>query len=268
MRGEAVTLTLENVPGVPVDPYDLPTFGYALVEPAPSTSTITANLSFESIITLEPGESRQLTVSINDFSQQPDPEKPYPIYGGHIRLFDAQQSSSGTVQFPYMGVIGNVTNIPIFDNGFPLITNIKQLMSHNSPDELIKVANDTTEYIINRTSDKEDGSQDDERSILVLVRFLMGTRKFIADVLDSEQALIGTAVTSSNVQRNTMDGASMVVINSWNGTYIPNDFDYESHQVPLENGTYHLRWRALRLMADPSNTERWETVTSKPIILK
>ncbi|KAI7860448.1 peptidase S8/S53 domain-containing protein [Circinella umbellata] len=259
MRNQAVSLTLENIPGVPVDPYNLSIFGYAPVEPAPSTSTITADLSFESTITLEPEESRQLTVSINGFSQEPDPNKPYPIYGGHIRLFDAQQSSSGTVQFPYMGVIGNVTNIPIFDNGFPLITNMKQLISHNSY-ELIKFANDTTEYIIKRTPG-------DDNSILVVVRFLLGTRRFIADVLDSEQALIGTAVTSSYVQRNTMDGASMVVINSWNGTYIPNKFDYESHQVPLQNGTYHLRWRALRLMGDPSNTESWETVTSKPIIV-
>ncbi|KAI9270392.1 peptidase S8/S53 domain-containing protein [Phascolomyces articulosus] len=229
MKDRTVTLALENVPGVPVEPYNLPISGFAPVEPAPSNSDLKAYLSFESSITLKAGD--------------------------------------GTVQFPYMGVIGNVTEIPIFDRGFPLITSMKEISSHSgdNTEESVNV----TEYVINRTpgvgNENGDGG---ETSVLVLIRFLMGTRTFLADVLNSEQITIGTAVTSNYVQRNTLNGVGMVVIDSWNGTYIPNKFEHESRQVPVENGTYFLRWRALRLMGDPDNPDSWETVTSKPIIVK
>ncbi|KAI9495421.1 peptidase S8/S53 domain-containing protein [Zychaea mexicana] len=279
MHDYAVTLTLENIPGVPVEPYDTARYGFALVEPAPSNTTLTADLSFDKSITLDAGESRQMTVSVNGFNQEPSPDKPYPFYGGHIRLTDAQETSSGTVQFPYMGVIGNVTEIPIFDHGFPFITNNQELSSLHSLESLQDAGNRTrggqdsdddndgsdgfTEYIITR-SPNQDGQ---ESSVLVVMRFLMGTAHLEAQVLNSEQAAIGAAYTINHVQRNTMDDTSMVVVDSWNGTYIPNTFDNEQRQVPVENGTYYLRWRALRLFADPLNPNSWESITSKRIIV-
>ncbi|KAI8144495.1 peptidase S8/S53 domain-containing protein [Fennellomyces sp. T-0311] len=253
-QNHPITLALKNIPGVAVAPYDTKLYGYAPVQPSPN-SNITADLTFDTnMISLEAGESKQLTISVASTSPEPEKNKPYPVFGGHIELADQQQQLAA-VQLPYMGVIGNVSELPIFDIGFPVITNMDEIKNSKEINR--------TEYAIDRSPDTIDG----EGSVMILMRFLTGTAHVRTDVLNSQQQTIGTALSAHYIQRNTIDGPGMLVLDRWNGTYIPNSFEDESQQVPVKNGTYYLRWSALKLLTDPRNPDSWESVISKPIIV-
>lgn len=253
-----VTLTATNMPAVAVLPYDTHEQGYVPLEP-PLLNNISALLAFEvDTLTLMPGESRQLSVSVKVFNQEPPDEStsqyPFPIFGGHVRL-SADNAATTTVHVPYAGVIGHVDRLPIFAPGFPLVSDYLELATSENLNK--------PSYTLNRTAE----TPQEYGSLFILFRLLTGTALFKAEVLNDKQDVIGTAFTSSYLQRNTLDPQGYLQIETWNGTYVPSGFEDAQTVVPIENGTFYLRWQALRLLADPNNPNSWETAVSKPIVV-
>ncbi|KAI8887765.1 subtilisin-like protein [Backusella circina FSU 941] len=148
------------------------------------------------------------------------------------------------------------TKLPIFDKDFP------QLVTRPSVPLLEEIDQETGEerlhFLIDRT--KQVSSY-----VISAFRLLTGTKELRTEVLDSSQKYLGLANVHHNIGRNTKAKHDFIFTNRWNATYIPEGSEDIANLEPLNNGTYYLRYKALKLLSDPQKEDSWVTVVSDPI---
>ncbi|ORY97251.1 peptidase S8/S53 domain-containing protein [Syncephalastrum racemosum] len=248
-----VTYQLRNIPALAVQPYDTKSQGYAPLEPAAFSKTnVSAELRFDAEqITLQPGERRTVSVVVDRLLNYVDPDDhPFPVYGGYIALVAEDETKS--LHVPYIGVEGDITKLPMFDQGFPVAVNQEALDTQN--------ASLAQSYTLDRNDPTGQNA-----AIYIVYRLLTGTAEMRTDVLNESHEKIGTLLSTRYLQRNNMDTENWMTVDTWNGTYVPNGQHGSQSMVPVPSGTYTLRWSALKLWSDPEDPASWETFESVPI---
>lgn len=224
-------------------------------------SNATANLDFDTghrnRLHLRPGESRSIRVSVSNINVPEGAGSFFPIFSGHIQ-FEIEQLAAGeqtksNLHVPYMGVVGNVNTLRIFDDDFPQLGDSRgfQYENNNSP------------YVIDR-------SDYHRNAVMIFTRLLLGTAHLRGLVFDeNQQKVVGTAFSIDYVQRNTMQEQAYKNGDLWNGTMVPLGLPPQdsTYLVPVPDGIYRLRIEALRLLADPNDPKNWESKDTPPIIV-
>ncbi|KAG0189620.1 hypothetical protein DFQ28_003159 [Apophysomyces sp. BC1034] len=247
-----VSYTIQNTVGLTVAPYNTTQQDFAPLQPAGDTQADgTADIYFSTVdVTIEPGETASVTVRVSDVKGSVKNE-PYPIFGGYIQL-NPLTPNTKILRVPYIGIQGDVSQLPVFDVDFP---------SLSSPSEVLVVGgqtNNKTAHTIQRSTANN--------FLIVLYRLLTGTAHMTTEVLDQNQREVGIASTLDFLSRNTMNQDNFASSSIWNGTVlVPGTAAMET--TPLKDGVYYLRWKALRLLADPKLQESWEIRTSPPITI-
>lgn len=245
-----VRYEVHNVASLTVAPYNTTQQGYAPLQPTQYTQMpATANLKFsDTVVTIQPGDSVSISVGV-DWVNPSIENQPFPIFGGSIQLDPLPvegRISSKSLRIPYVGIDGDVSQLPMFDQGYPGLTTPTEILSAEGNE-----GNGTeTTYVLDRSSPASD-------SIVVLYRLITGTAHMVAEVLNEDRQLLGIAGTLDYLARNTMDPDNYVSSSVWNGTIVvPGTGSMEN--IALQKGTYHLRWKALKLLADPELPGSWE----------
>ncbi|KAI9313684.1 peptidase S8/S53 domain-containing protein [Dichotomocladium elegans] len=258
-KGEAATFRLRNQPTVALEPYNTTIQWYLPLETSEYNFDTMATLDFgptlNGTITLQPGESITIPISVRSIKSDTlnSIDNPYPIYGGAVEVLDGE-SGEVVVQAPYIGVIGNMTELPVFDVGFPFLV----LENENDLDHAREGHPDVLH--LNRTSPKF-------KPLYMVTRLVTSTALMVVDVLDAASEVIGIALQAEYIERNTADANDSYNMDAWYGTYIPNGVNDDQEAVPVPDGDYFLRWRALKPFGDPANPDSWESVLSPKIIL-
>ncbi|CEJ00752.1 Putative Subtilisin BPN' [Rhizopus microsporus] len=216
---------------------------------------VTANLNFSrKSIELGPGQSADITVQVAEILGE-IPDEPFPIYGGYIQFIPRNDNMLKTIHVPYIGIQGALNQIPIFARDFPqILARNNAKLSQKMGDENI-----TDSLVIDRNNTQSS-------SVTVLYRLLTGTARLVTEVLDKDLQLVGTAADDEFIPRNTLN--NFIYAGSWNATIIPLGSSSIDSLQPVENGTYYLRWKALKLLSDPIDENSWETRLSSPIIVQ
>lgn len=183
------------------------------------------------------------------------PDEPFPIYGGYIQFIPRNDNTLKTIHVPYIGIQGALNQIPIFAKDFPqILARNNAKLSQKMSDENI-----TDSLVIDRNNTQSS-------SVTVLYRLLTGTARLVTEVLDKDLQLVGTAADDEFIPRNTLN--NFIYAGSWNATIIPLGSNSIDGLQPVENGTYYLRWKALKLLSDPIDESSWEIRLSSPIIVQ
>lgn len=254
---ETVEYALRNYPSVALAPYNTSLQGYAPVQPVNyATNNVYAQLRFSTnAITLGPGEEKEIEATVMRIKATHRHE-PCPIYGGFIELSPKHNTSRAALHIPYVGMKCSAKKLPIFDKDFP------QLVTRPSVPLLEEIDQETGEerlhFLIDRT--KHISSY-----VISAFRLLTGTKELRTEVLDGDQEYIGLANIHHNIGRNTKAKRDFIFTNRWNATYIPEGSEDMGDLEPLKNGTYYLRYKALKLLSDPQKKDSWVTVVSDPI---
>ncbi|KAI7892969.1 peptidase S8/S53 domain-containing protein [Mucor mucedo] len=258
---DTVTYKIKHKPALAVAPFNVTKQGYSPLQPphyANQRVQATLNISSE-YITMEPGQSFELNVSVSNISGLEGAEV-YPIYGGYIEFSPVNQTDNKikAMHVPYMGISGSMAELPIFAARFPRFT-----MSNTTKVFELK-------YQDGRRSKGIvlDRSQRSTSSLTSLFRLLTGSSHVRTEVLNKKKELIGLFSQEQYLTRNTLSDSSLIFSQKWNGTMIPTGTENLGDLVSVETGFYHLRYKALKLMSDPSLPQSWETVISPPVYIK
>ncbi|EIE91601.1 hypothetical protein RO3G_16312 [Rhizopus delemar RA 99-880] len=209
----------------------------------PSKETVSFEISHEAGLSLAPFFAR---------NQHFIPLSPSKSTAEHITA-NLELSPTNITLAP--GVQGSLSEAPIFAAGFPRVIAGSELHA------ISKIKGDNDEIKQTLLIDRSNKSSSE---ISILYRLLTGTARIKTEVLDENLQMIGTASDDRFVPRNTLDG--YIFIDRWNATVVPLGSDNISDLQPLSNGSYYLRWKALKLLSDPSSEGSWETQLS-PLIL-
>ncbi|CAO3587522.1 unnamed protein product [Absidia cylindrospora] len=254
------TMTVQVIdqdPSVSVIPYNTSLQGYAPLEPAKS-GLVKAKLSLtprsqqnndflgKQTWTLSPGEAVSIEVRVSsiDYGESDGPDDPigmfsastnitdlpYPIFGGYLNIkasptktnenMEESVDDKSVVRVPYIGIQGNVKELPIFDTGFPKLA-FKPLLRNSDSnkkshmmglnkmmDALAPIGNNNTaktESLITSTALPAATN-----SMSVIVRLLTGTAVLVSEVweYDTDQGvktdLVGYASIHVYLSRNTL----------------------------------------------------------------
>lgn len=192
----------------------------------------------------------------------------HSFYGGYI----AVRTSGCTASVPFIGMSGNMNELPILDRS-PGSSSSFPFPSIGNPNNTILASNETGHYILNQTFPS------------VLARLLTGTAIAQIQVLNHQQNAIGdvplqiiTNLTSPSprawVVRNLQqapNGAADFKVWKWDFTYLPVNATLYGQNRHLDQmktvtpGTYRLKLRTLRVFGDRSNIHDWEQWISPPL---
>jgi hypothetical protein len=237
---------LYNKPSTAIDPYDVEKTGYTFIEPV-STTSDAAKLRFsKKKIRIAPGKSEKITVTVTPPDSDP---KDHIMYGGFIQLKSEHEGNAKDIHVPYFGIVGVQSELPIFDEGFPTIIDKKG-----------------KEYPTNMTF-VYDRSKNNTEPIPV-IRLLTPTAHIKADLLDEDEDVIGKAFIGLDYMGRNFLTKSQYSNHPWDATYIPSSVPGVSIPIPVPSGTYRIRFSALKLLANPTKKESWETWTSGEIEVK
>ncbi|KAI9313683.1 peptidase S8/S53 domain-containing protein [Dichotomocladium elegans] len=246
---EPVTFNMEHKPSPAMLPFD--GSSYKAAEPSGTESTY-ATLSFSiSTIRLAPGQTTAVNVTIN-LPQNVQPH--YQMYGGFISLL---RNGFEYASVPYFGVYGSMSDLPIFDTGFPYLASSKNY-------SVMYEANDR--FIFNATAHKEYP--------VIVSRLVTATAHVLIDVLDTSGIVVGAVFGSpfNYWDRNTLDPNFYVHPVIWNGQvvdpaklHVSAAGDPDEPPKMVKAGTYRIRLRALKLLANPDLPQSWEEWVSLPI---
>lgn len=255
---QAVKYKLKNKQSVSILPYNTTLQGYApLNPPGYDTNNVIVKLNITPHeVYLQPGESVDIHLDVLDVIGDTK-EIPYPIYGGYIQFVPEDQDSQRTIHVPYIGIKGSLSQLPIFDNHYPkiLVTNGTKTFEKLMDDKLI------TGFVLDRS---------DRSSLYIdsVFRLLTGTPHIQTEVLDYDLNLLGVFARDNYLSRNTLSPQDYIFSQRWNGTIIPNGKDTINEPTELMPGLYFLRWKALKLLSDPSAPDSWESKLSPPILIR
>ncbi|KAI9266025.1 peptidase S8/S53 domain-containing protein [Sporodiniella umbellata] len=236
---KTVKYELGNLVSTGIAPYDTKQ-GYTPLEPARNVQA-KANLRFSTkTLTLAPGKSKKVTVTVTPPKTDP---KEHIYYGGYITI---SSKTSRSLKIPYIGVQGKQVELPLFDKGYPYIGSATQ--SYGS--------NDTYTYDRNKPN----------TAPFTVYRLLTPTRQMKAELIDSNNKVLGLYQEGTNfLSRNFLSDKTFVSGFKWDGTYFPPSF---SVAIPAPSGTYRFKISALKLFGNPKNPKHWEVFTSGPVVLQ
>jgi hypothetical protein len=194
----------------------------------------------------------------------------HALYGGYITV----SSKTNKAQIPYVGMIGNMKDLPILDRSF------KPTSSVNFTFPSIASAGGTT-----IKSNKENHFRiqyDQARRVsmggpYVLVRLLTGTALLQFQIIDTHGKVIGDVPIDSTrtyMMRNTLEVTEYSQVYYtwyWSGEYVDKDSTLygETGEQPkiLESGEYRLKVRGLRVYGDRTKSKDWDEWTSPKFVL-
>lgn len=227
-----------------VAPYNLKVSGYTPIQPAANVKANANLLMSKKEFTLAPGESAEIKVTVVPPNVDSDE---HIYYGGYIILNPLQAGKE--VRIPYIGVKGKQKDLPIFDNGYPYVSDGNR--SYGIEDT----------YIYDRTRARN--------TPYTVYRLLTPTRYLKAELIHVNTGkLLGFYKTGLDyLSRHFLDEANYYSTIRWTGTYVPTSYK-ETLGIPAPAGVYQFRLSALKLFGDPDDASDWEVYTSGPIVLR
>ncbi|KAI8637781.1 peptidase S8/S53 domain-containing protein [Parasitella parasitica] len=260
---QTVAYKVHHRPSLAISPYNTTLQGYApLSPPQYAAEKVKADIEFSfTEVTLKPGESAELKLRVKRIGGNYR-DQPYPIYGGYVQFVPVNNSALKSIQVPYVGIRGSLSELPIFDASFPrfMLTNSTQLFEKD-----VGKGKSIIGFVIQRSSFASS-------FVTSMFRLLTGTPHIITEVLDANMTKIGVFSEDHYLSRNTMQELDFIFTQRWNGTVIPvtatENENIVGEAVALKPGFYFLKWKALKLMSDASRPESWFTKVSPPILIK
>ena len=225
-------------------------------------STESADLKFsKKTVKISPGKTIQVKVSVIPPKTNP---AEYIMYGGYIQLKTTitttkqgnskYNNTNKDITIPYIGIVGNPREVPVFGNNTPLLSNATGTGAYAfGPKET---------YVYDRVKDTI--------VLPVFAAYLNIPVKALKFPLYNEAGKeIGHAFSDNELLSRSIGGVTPSLTMRWNGTYLPTVFDIESpFAINLLPGKYHVGMSALKWLGDPENENDWETWKSGPIQLK
>lgn len=253
---KGINYTVFNNVSMAISPYDRAKSGFTLLEPANNIEA-PASIKFSTVeISLQPGESQDITVTV--LPPDTDPLD-HIMYGGYIQFFPSSNNDAKPLHVPYFGVVGKQKDIPIFqinDHDFYSTTIANTSMIYRLNDTVI--VNQTTSDIV-----------------ILYFKLSMPTAIIKGEVLSSNRAL-GEFAAMGYASQTYANNTALV---AWEGGYyedpISNEtlklgmYNYSDYKYTLvDSGSYYLRLSALRLFGDVNNIDDWDSITAGPYVVK
>lgn len=233
-----VSLTFSNLQAKSIKPYNDSSF--VISEPA-TRGNAAARLRFSPAeIYLQAGASTTVQVSV-----YVPPLNDYQMYGGYIRIFSIDNEQLPVAHVPYFGVLGELKQLPIFDDGFPYIA------PANDPNT--KYSEEDT-FIFNGVEPT------------IVFRLLTPSAQVHIEVLDEGKSRTLGQIDGGPFiywERNRLSEENYYQPINWNGKIVQ-DYTTNSTATALKSGTYYIRVRALKLLGGPDDWEEW---ISGPILV-
>ena len=195
-------------------------------------------------VKIAPGKSVEITVSVIPPKTDPDL---HVIYGGFVE-FKSELDRHKDITVPYMGIVGNQIDIPIYPENTPLLVNGNATVYYNKTD--------VYEYPISKNTT-------DQPQVAVVLN--MGSRmiRTILQTDKGENVGLNPIPVQEYVSRSIGDAYSL---NPWDGYYLPFEAsDEDLNYVEAKPGHYRIVVQALRLLGNVDNKDDWETWIS-PVI--
>ncbi|KAI8334655.1 peptidase S8/S53 domain-containing protein [Chlamydoabsidia padenii] len=245
---KTVSYHISNNVSLSIAPYDLASTGYTYIQPVNYTHSAAKLRISKKSIKLAPGKSIHIKVSV--IPPHTDP-KQHIMYGGYIQFKSSNKENGLDLSIPYFGVVGRQVDLPIFDRDFPYL----------SDDSTGRVAYEANETLILHRHNKTS-------SAYVVTRYITPTALLQTDLIDVKTSKVfGKALPDQTyVPRNTLNPGEQAQIIKWNGTYLPDSDDHSSLKgIPVPEGTYALRMKALHVFGNPDNEDDFDSWTSSHI---
>ena len=278
-----VSYTVINNVSVSIIPYNA-SEGYQFSTPA-TYGNDSAQLEFsQTTIMLAPGATSEINVTV--IPPNTDPAE-HIMYGGYIQFKKTNQSSTENLgkdpTVPYIGIVGNQRELPIFHQDTPQLTNTTNITHFPAYD-----SNDV--FIFNRVQSVATKKKIDKVPIFMLT--LDNPTRMISTPLYNEQRdMIGFASfknDTTNFSRATSTTPAQFIW--WGGDYTPvtgearnktkimigpltsttlddvlpsaTKTDDSQVKISVAPGNYRIGLNALKWFGNPDNHEDWETWTS------
>ncbi|CAO3643371.1 unnamed protein product [Cunninghamella echinulata] len=245
---QTVSYQISNNATLAVNPYNRAKTGYTYTEPITYTNdTAKLRLSKKSI-KVAPGKSVKIRVSV--IPPKTDP-KDHIMYGGYVQFKSSNPKVALDLTVPYFGVVGKQKELPIFDsqNEFPFV-------SDKADGSTIYEKNET--FVLSRAK---------KNYPYILTRLISPTALLQTDLLDARGKVIGQAIEPQEyLARNTLTPEELFYPIRWTGSYYP--ASTKPHALtakPVPEGTYQLRFRALKIFGNRDRKADYETWTSPKI---
>ncbi|CAO3613690.1 unnamed protein product [Cunninghamella blakesleeana] len=240
-----VTYEISNNASLAIQPYDLEKTGYYFVSTIKYTSEpVSAELSFsEKTINIDPGKSVNITVTVTPPATNP---KEHIMYGGYVQFKSSDTSVASDLTVPYFGVVGDQKEIPLYAPDYTYISDKDDGSTKYTVDKTLVVAsNDTTVY--------------------VFAGFVYHSGGLDFELIDNKtNQVIGTPIQRRKfIPRNTLSDKFTTF--PWDVSYIPTG---NTTRVPVPNGVYNIRLKALKPFGNPQVPTDFSLWTSSPIEIK
>ncbi|KAI7848222.1 peptidase S8/S53 domain-containing protein [Circinella umbellata] len=245
-----VSYIVSNNVSVSIIPYNT-SEGYQFTAPA-TYGNDSAQLEFsQKIITLAPGATNNISVTVIPPNTNP---AEHIMYGGYIQFKKQNESNTENLgrdlTVPYIGVVGNQRELPIFHHNTPQLTNttnITHFPAYDSDDI----------FVFNRIESVATKKKIDRVPIFMLT--LDNPTRLLSTPLYNEQYdMIGFASFKNDTayfSRATSETPAQFIW--WGGDYIPSQV-----KISVAPGNYRIGLNALKWFGNPDNPEDWETWTS------
>ncbi|KAI9268027.1 peptidase S8/S53 domain-containing protein [Phascolomyces articulosus] len=220
---------------------------FQFTEPA-TFGTEAAKLKFsKKTIKLSPGKSVQVKVTVMPPKTNP---AEHIMYSGYVQLTSGTKENKD-ITVPYVGIVGNQRDIPVFGQGTPILTN------GTGPNVPVFGPNDT--YVFDRS---------DVIQPIISAYLNVPAKEIKFPLFNDNGKEIGRAFSDANLYSRSYGGQPSISM-KWNGTYLPTVFDIEFPlAVSLLPGEYHLGISVLKWLGNPDDEKDWETWASGPIQIK
>ncbi|KAI8147303.1 peptidase S8/S53 domain-containing protein [Fennellomyces sp. T-0311] len=241
-----VSYEISNNVSVSIVPYDFSVSEYPSEPQSFGTDAAKLRIS-KKTVKISPGKSATITVSVIPPSTNP---KDHIMYGGFIKFKSLQKQKDLTV--PYIGIVGNQVELPIYGGGTPFVTN-----TTTPPFSAIYNTGDT--YVYDRSNNGAPPT--------FILSLAHPTRQILAPLYNAFGMKIGYAFTDLTLLPRFTQGQFASL--QWDGTYTPSFFD-----VPLPitlkalKGKYTIDLQALKWLGNPKNKKDWEIYKSCTIQIK
>ncbi|KAI7871246.1 peptidase S8/S53 domain-containing protein [Spinellus fusiger] len=244
-----VTYNLFNNASIAIAPYDLKNTGYAPLGPTGFTSADAKLIFSKKTIRLAPGKSDTVKVTVVPPKTNPDE---HIMYGGYVQFKSQQLKNALDITVPYFGIVGEQHKLPLFDVNTPYLSD-----PTGTP-----VFSSNTTYEFDRSNSTTAPT--------IVYRLLTASRWFNVAVIDAKtKKMLGTTMNDAVfLPRNTMDPTNQFSTLTWDGTYLPVNFQEVGITTPVVSGDYILRLRALTLLGNPSNPQDWYNFQTGVIAVK
>ena len=173
------------------------------------------------------------------------------MYGGYIQLKSQQKKAAKDITIPYVGIVGNQRELPIYGHETPFLTNSTDATYVYGPDDV---------YEYKRTGGTPP----------IFIFYLANPTKVIkAPIYDAEtNKQLGYAFTDVELSaRSSTENPGFAL--QWKGSYTSTT---SVLNLPITKtvtpGKYRIGFNALKWLGNPKDKKDWENWTSSVIEVK